>query len=492
MAIYHFHVEQISRGKGQSVVASAAYRAGEKLHDNYYGETIDYTRKGGVIVTEIMTPDYVPESLHERERLWNEVESIEKHPKAQLAYSFDIALMNELTQEENWELSKHFVQENFLARGMICDVAFHEPEKDGVPNPHIHVICPIRPMNEDGTWGDKQRREYLVDENGEPILDGKGKQKYNAVSTTDWGKPETLNEWRRNWAELVNATFREKGIEVSIDNRSYREQGIDLIPQIHEGPHVREMEKKGIRTEKGELNRFIKEINHGISSLRKKLKEIIEIITKISEELKEEKERAKAPSLADCLISYIDARNEKARSYTYGQSKARIANTKLLSSMLIYLQENNICTIDELLQHAEEKRGVLQNLGESGNQKKTRISEIKEILRYDAWYKAGLPIMREIEKAKFTKKKEVIKAEHADTLNRFYVARRILTERGLIDKVDVASLQKEVAELVAGARKEYDEYKSLSKDIKQLEEICSFAQKAVRPERQIKHEEITR
>ena len=112
MAIYHFHVTQVSRGKGQSAIAAAAYRAGERLQDHYYGEYADYTAKGGVVYTEIIAPDYVPESFHDRETLWNAVEKVEKHPKAQLAYSFDFALMNEFSMEENIILAKRFINEN--------------------------------------------------------------------------------------------------------------------------------------------------------------------------------------------------------------------------------------------------------------------------------------------------------------------------------------------------------------------------------------------
>ena len=101
MALYHFNVGQVSRGKGQSVVACAAYRSGERLHDSYYGEIPDYERKGGVIRSEILLPDYAPRRLTDRETLWNEVEKNERHPKAQLAYSFDVALQNELSPEEN-------------------------------------------------------------------------------------------------------------------------------------------------------------------------------------------------------------------------------------------------------------------------------------------------------------------------------------------------------------------------------------------------------
>lgn len=115
MAIYHFHVTQVSRGKGQSAIAAAAYRAGERLQDHYYGEYADYTAKGGVVYTEIIAPDYVSESFRDKETLWNEVERVEKHPKAQLAYSFDFALMNEFSMEENIILAKRFIKENFIA-----------------------------------------------------------------------------------------------------------------------------------------------------------------------------------------------------------------------------------------------------------------------------------------------------------------------------------------------------------------------------------------
>lgn len=126
MALYHFSVRNVSRGKGQMVVASAAYISGQRIFDSYYNKIHDYTSKSGVIFTEILTPEYVPERLTDRETLWNEVEHVERNNKAQLAYSFDIALQNELTLEENIRLAKEFCQEQFVARGMIVDLAVHE------------------------------------------------------------------------------------------------------------------------------------------------------------------------------------------------------------------------------------------------------------------------------------------------------------------------------------------------------------------------------
>ena len=146
MGCYHFHLNQLSRGKGQSAIASAAYRAGTKLECTYYGEVSDYTRKGGVVLAEIHLPQQAPERFKDRETLWNEVEWIEGNKKAQLAHSFDIALMNEFSMEENIELARRFVEEQLVARGMIADLAIHDPKKakDKIPNPHMHIMVPIR------------------------------------------------------------------------------------------------------------------------------------------------------------------------------------------------------------------------------------------------------------------------------------------------------------------------------------------------------------
>ena len=110
MALYHLTVNQIKRSAGQSAIAAAAYRAGERLYSDYYGEYSDYTRKGGVICSEIILPPHAPPEYQDRATLWNMVEQVEKHPKAQLAYSFDIALQNELSMEENIGLAREFVR----------------------------------------------------------------------------------------------------------------------------------------------------------------------------------------------------------------------------------------------------------------------------------------------------------------------------------------------------------------------------------------------
>ena len=83
MALYHFHVGQIKRSAGRSAVEAAAYRAGEKLYSEYYGQVSDYTRKGGVIHSEILLPPHAPREYSDRQTLWNAVEEAERNKNAQ-------------------------------------------------------------------------------------------------------------------------------------------------------------------------------------------------------------------------------------------------------------------------------------------------------------------------------------------------------------------------------------------------------------------------
>ena len=343
-------------------------------------------------------------------------------------------------------------------------------------------------MNTDGTWGEKQRREYLFDEDGKPVLDGRGHQKFNAVPTTDWGRPETLEAWRKAWADMVNEEFQKKGMLERIDHRSYEAQEIMLIPQIHEGPNVRKMEAKGIRTEKGSLNRLIKEINQGILLLKEKVKDIMDVISELSEEMHRNEKSTKS-DLSQCLQKYFADRNETAESYNYGKNKARKTNLKKMAELLVYLEEHHISSIEELNKHVRDKKAELGILGQVNRRKKADIARSKENLRYLNWYEEGIPVIGEIEKRKFNKAKERIKAENGDTLRRYHIAKRVLTERELLGKMDKTTLQQKISSLETEAKENYAQYKSLARDIKQLQDICMFSKKTKEQKRQRTKEE---
>ena len=115
-------------------MASAAYRAGEKLYSERYGETSDYTRKRGVVCSGILLA-HAPPEYADRQTLWNAVEKNERRRDAQLAYSDEFSFQNEFTFEENMELAMRFLQENFVSKGLICDYAVHDPSASWAARP---------------------------------------------------------------------------------------------------------------------------------------------------------------------------------------------------------------------------------------------------------------------------------------------------------------------------------------------------------------------
>ena len=430
MALYHFSVKQVSRGKGQTVVNSAAYISGQKLYNDYYGQVHDYTRKSGVMFTEILKPDYVPERLSDRETLWNEVERAEKGKRAQLAYSFDIALQNELTLEENIQLAREFCQEQFVARGMIVDLAVHEGKsKDGdePDNPHFHVLAPIRPFTEEGIWGNKQKREYVLDEEGNRIKDAKGKYVFNAVSTTGWNDPELLKEWRKAWTEKVNDKFRECHMAARIDHRSYKEQGIDLIPTIHEGYEVRAM-KKGIKTIIGELNRAIRQFNQMFISL----KESIQWMKTAYEEMKMELDRRQQnPTLLESLQDYYDKKtqNSPKLSNFYAEMERRgkkISNLQEFAKSINYLQVHNIETMDDLQTRIQELNGIISASKAEISEKREQLKNLEDLEKKMQVLKQNQPLIDEYNHFFFQKRREKFYTEHKKAINYYRKCEREL------------------------------------------------------------------
>lgn len=424
MGCYHFHLTQLSRGHGQSAIASAAYRSGEKLYSSYYGETNDYTRKGGVILSEIHLPDHAPERFKDRETLWNELEWEESNKKAQLAHSFDIAFMNEFSMEENIELARRFVREQLVSRGMIVDLAIHDPERldDKEPNPHMHIMVPIRPLKKDGTWDVKQKKIPILKEDGTPILNKNGKPKTKAVPVNDWSSKETLMELRKAWANLCNELYEEKGLSQRVDWRSYEELGVNQIPTVHEGPTVRAMEAKGMETALGSLNRMIRKFNQMLQDA----KELLWKAMFQEGQLQEKMMLAKKPTIAEYLMEYYEQRNEVAETFAYGTQKAKTTNLKEFTTTISFLQREHIDTPDELTARMQSLEKLIREKKKGIEDKATTLSLAKEGIR--AWdeYQKMQPIYDELNQKKWFKEK--YKEEHKSELNRYYRARRVLQE----------------------------------------------------------------
>lgn len=477
MALFHFSVKQVKRSAGQSAIAAAAYRAGEKLYSAYYGEVNDFTRKGGVVYSDIILPSHAPTEYQDRQTLWNAVEKVEKGKKAQLAYSFDIALQNEFTTQENHDLIVQFLIEQFMKRGMVIDYAMHEPDTEdgGIANPHFHVLCPIRPIEKDGTWGNKQRREYMLDEQGNRKRDEAGNYVFNAMPTTDWGKPETLEAWRQAWADLCNAKFAEKGLSMRIDHRSYERQGLDILPTQHEGATVRAMEAKGIKTNKGELNRWIKATNALFREAKQKIAALLDLLKAIKAELAKPRE----PTLSDLLNAHLAKRNAGAWSKT-----AKVSNLKEQAQMLQYLEAKNLYTVDELMHYLRSLNDQIDTLKASSNDKTTRMKAVEELLRMVDYYAKGKPLAEKYNSIRFKGRREAFRAENDEALRRFHIAQRELkpyfTAAG---KLPIAKWRKELDVLKQGYAHDQQQIRPLYAEVKGLWKIRNMAEDALSRQR---------
>lgn len=248
MAIYRFSAQMISRSAGRSAVAASAYRSGQELACERTGEVHDYSRKGGVVHSEIMAPDGAPEWATDRARLWNEVEAAEKRKDAQLAREVEIALPRELTREQQIDLTREFVREQFVSKGMVADIAIHEPKaSDGDRQPHAHVMLTTRQIGPEG-FGAKAR---------------------------EWNDRAQVEGWREAWANHANRALERAGHEQRIDHRSLdaqrqdamargderRAQDLDREPQPKLGPTAAAMERQGIQTDRGDQLRGVQARN---------------------------------------------------------------------------------------------------------------------------------------------------------------------------------------------------------------------------------------
>lgn len=310
----------ISRGTGRSAVAAAAYMSCSRIYNDYDGIQHDYTRKQGLVWQQVFLPDMAPAEWADREILWNAVEEAEKTKDSRLAREFVVALPVELSRDEWITLLTNFIQINFVADGMCADVCIHDTDGH---NPHAHIMLTVRPLTKDGKWQHKTEKEYLCIRNGEErgftaaefnTSQGEGWEKqyqykagkkkvYMAPSAAEaqglervskypkstkygrqnpitacWNSEEQLVLWRAAWADAVNRCLERSGHEERVDHRSHEERGLDEQPTIHEGVVARALEKKGIISDRCELNRQIKADNALLRELKSLVKKLMDAV----------------------------------------------------------------------------------------------------------------------------------------------------------------------------------------------------------------------
>ena len=364
MAIYHCSVKIIGRNSGRSSVAAAAYRAGEMLVNQYDGITHDFTRKNWIEFTEIILNEKAPKEYQNRSTLWNAVELSEKSKDAQLCREFEVALPVEFTREEQIEVVEKFVKDNLISSGMIADIAIHNPpqmndrhqpinvfgtvtrnkEEMEFKNPHAHILCTVRPLNEKGQWEKKTEIEYICKKDGKEKaftalefkkakedgwekqyryymgrkkvyctpseVEGKNLKRVNRTPKTTpfgrknevveyWNSKAAIYEWRKQWERVVNEKFMNIQSEVRIDSRSFKDQGReDEVPTIHMGTAATNLERRAnreinegktedeiVHSDIGNINLQIKEYNKFVQNLKIKLKEVSKKAKEFTEEI---------------------------------------------------------------------------------------------------------------------------------------------------------------------------------------------------------------
>ena len=348
MAIYHLEAKVVSRGAGRSAVAASAYLSCSRLYNDYDGIQHDYTKKQGLVWQEVFLPEYAPQEWKDREQLWNAVEEVETAKDSRLAREFVVALPIELNREEQIALLQDFIREQFVSDGMCADAAIHDTDGH---NPHAHILLTVRPLDERGKWQYKTEKEYLCVRDGEergftaaefktaqadgwekqyPYKVGK-KKVYMTPSAAEaqmlvradkhpkstrygrqnpiserWNSEEQLAAWRAAWADVSNRCLERAGREERIDHRSNAARGLDEIPTIHEGVTAQALERKGIISDRCELNRQIKEDNVLLRELKAEVKKLVALVARTVPAIAEGLEKLRSRVLIFCYqLSHI-------------------------------------------------------------------------------------------------------------------------------------------------------------------------------------------
>jgi hypothetical protein len=482
IAIYHCSIKIVSRGKGKSAVAAAAYRSGEKLTNEWDGLTHDYTKKGGVVHSEILLPAHAPPAFSDRSTLWNSVELSEKSNNAQLAREVEIALPVELSREEQTRLVREYCSSQFVSKGMIADFNLHDT---GGGNPHAHILLTMRPLDERGTWTAKSKKEYDLDENGERIRLPSGRYKTHKIDLTGWNDKDNTLLWRKAWADFTNDFLERNGSPERIDHRSNAERGIDEIPTVHMGVAACQMEKKGIATEKGELNRNIQKANRLIREIRAqigKLKEWIADLFKARETATEQPPQA--PNLANLLMKYLSVQREKSRKYSQRWQQQHTADElKTIAAAVNYLSEHGISNLDELDAALSSVSDKAYSIRAGMKTAEERMKKLQKLIEYGKNYTEYKPIHAELKKLKngWTNKRDKYEEAHRAELTLWNAASRYL-HANLTDTktLPISKWKQEYADLKGQRDTDYTKLKAARAEVAELQKIRKCVDIALR------------
>ena len=486
MAIYHLEAKVVGRGAGRSAVAASAYLSCSRLYNDYDGIQHDYTKKQGLVWQEVFLPEYAPQEWQDREKLWNAVEEVETAKDSRLAREFVVALPIELSREQQIELLQDFIREQFVSDGMCADAAIHDTDGH---NPHAHILLTVRPLDERGKWQYKTEKEYLCMRNGEergftaaefksaqndgwekqyPYKVGK-KKVYMTPSAAEaqeliradkhpkstrygrqnpiserWNSEGQLSAWRAAWADVTNCYLERAGREERIDHRSNAARGLDEIPTIHEGVTVQALERKGIVSDRCEMNRQIRADNALLRELKAEIKKLAALVART------------VPAIAEGL--------EKLRSrvliFCYQLSHIRNGKSHIQKSLAVWKPE------------LERYTGLVQQIKEKSKERKTLVAEKKALPIYHVKRHKALAVRiaeltEDLEELRSEKALLFQKLEYAEDAGAEEFRKDIATMEAGLKKLE-AQEQRYSAELDK-ALAEYAELKAQASDFDSVE-----------------------
>ena len=486
MANPHFEIKITKRSKRQSAVAGAAYQSGENLFSEYDQKHKDYRKKEGVVYTEIMLPSHAPPEYADREQLWNAVEAVENQWNSQLARRFVLALPREVPEELYPQMVQDYCNQFFVSKGMIADFAIHDPKPPG-HNPHCHVMLTMRAMDGHGKWLPKARKVYDLDENGERIRLPSGNWKSHKEDTVDWNEQYHGQEWRTGWETMQNRYLEMVNSPVRVDLRSYEKQGMDIIPTVHMGAAVTQMERRGIQTNIGNLNRDIKAANRMMSVIRSTIQNLSDWISNILEAhkelLAEKKPETASPDLINLLRDYLNLRKAERRDWSrYGQQKGATKDLQSFVNATNYLKDHEIFTLEQLdsvLEEVKQKSGSISTGMKKAESRMKVITGIQNAVTdcqqhktvHDKYVRIGWKTVQ-----------SVYAESHRDELDAYNKAYRFLKKHGVDLNVDLEALQAEYEQLQTSHAEYTGQLAAVQEELKPLKEIRYWVNKVLAPE----------
>jgi len=489
MPVPHLEIRIVQRSKGSSAVAGAAYQAGEKLFSEYDQKSKDHRRKQPeVLYTEIMFPANAPPEYADRATLWNAVEEVEKQWNSQLARRFILALPREVPTEMYPQMMQEYCREHFVSKGMCCDFAIHDPDPPG-HNPHCHIMLTMRAIDENGKWLPKSRKVYDLDENGERIKLPSGRWKSHKEDTVDWNEQYHAEEWRHGWELVQNKYLELAGSPERVDMRSYERQGLDVLPTVHMGAAVSALERKGIETNIGNLNRDIKAANRMMNAIRSTIRNLRNWIADIMEATKEAfaeteaQAKSSSPDLVLLLRDYLNLRKAERSDWSrYGQQKGTTDDLKAVSKAIIYLKEHELFTLEDLdaaLQGMSEKSKGINAAMKKASARMKVITGIQNAVADCQTHKA---VHDKYLKIGWKARQAAFAESHKDELDSFNKAFRYLKKQGVDLNVNLDSMQAEYSKLQATYAELARQLAAAKEELQPMKDIRYWVSKVLTPE----------